>query len=185
MRNILFRRLIVWLMFWGWLFSPGAVRGETPESREHAVKTAFLYNFAKFVDWPPESFKNEAAPFVLGIVGADPFGPALETLKDKTVKGRKLVIRKLSRLENLEDCQIVFISGSEKGSLRPILSTLKNHNILTVSDIDRFASQGGMIGLVTVGNNVNFEINLDAVQQSKLKFSSQLLKLAKIIQGAP
>ena len=80
---------------------------------------------------------------------------------------------------------MLFISGSEKGNHRALLSTLKNHGILTVSDIDRFASQGGMIGLVTAGNNVTFEINLDMVQQSKLKFSSQLLKLAKIIQGAP
>ena len=180
-----FKKLTAWLVFWIWLFAFGAAGAETPESRESAVKTAFLYNFAKFVDWSPESFKSEAAPFVLGIIGADPFGPALETLKDKTVKGRKLVIRKLSRQENLEDCHMVFISGSEKGNLRPILSTLKNLNILTVSDMDRFANQGGMIGLVTIGNNVNFEVNLDAVQQSKLKFSSQLLKLAKIIQGAP
>lgn len=172
-------------MFWGWLVSPGAARGETPDSREYAVKTAFLYNFAKFVDWPPETFKNEASPFVLGIVGGDPFGAALETLKDKTVKGRKLVVRRFPRLENFDDCQILFISGSERGNLRAILSTLKNHGILTVSDIDRFASQGGMIGLVSAGNNVNFEINLDTVQQSKLKFSSQLLKLAKIVQGAP
>ena len=180
-----FKKLTTWLVFWIWLFAFGAARAETPESREYAIKIAFLYNFAKFVDWPPESFKNEAAPFVLGIVGADPFGPALETLKDKTVKGHKLVIRKFSRQENLENCHILFISGSEKGSLRPILSTLKNHSILTVSDIDRFTSQGGMIGLVTSGNNVGFEINLDTVQQSKLKFSSQLLKLAKIVQGAP
>ena len=172
-------------MFWIWLFAFGAARAETPESREYSVKTAFLYNFAKFVDWPPQSFKNEASHFVLGIVGDDPFGPALETLKDKTVKGRKLVIRKLSRLENLEDCHMLFISGSEKGNLRAILGAAKNHNLLTVSDIERFAGQGGMIGLVTAGSNVVFEINLDTVQQSKLKFSSQLLKLAKIIQGAP
>jgi hypothetical protein len=180
-----FRRLTAWLVFWSWLFVFGAVWGETPESREYMVKAGFLYNFAKFVDWPPESFKSEASPLVLGILGVEPFGAALETLKDKTVKGRRLVIRKLSRLENLEDCQILYISGSERGNLRAILGTLRNHNILTISDIDRFANLGGMIGLVNVGNNVNFEINLDTVQQSKLKFSSQLLKLAKIIQGTP
>ena len=122
----------------GLAVSLGAVQGEAQESGEDAVKTAFLYNFAKFVDWPPESFKNEASPFVLGILGADPFGSTLETLKDKTVKGRKLIIRKLSRLENFEDCQALFISGSEKSNLRTT-SSLKNHNILTVSDLDRFA----------------------------------------------
>jgi hypothetical protein len=167
------------------MLGPGAARGDTPESREDAVKTAFLYHFAKFVDWPSESFKNEASPFVLGIVGVDPFGAALEALKEKKVKGRKLVVRKLPRLENYDDCQILFISGSERGNLRAILSTLKNQNILTVSDIDRFANQGGMIGLLSAGNNVTFEINTDTVQQSKLKFSSQLLKLARIVQGAP
>ena len=85
----------------------------------------------------------------------------------------------------MDDCQILFISGSERGNLRAILSTLKNQTILTVSDIDHFANQGGMIGLVLTGNNVTFEINLDAVRQSELWFSSQLLKLARIIQGAP
>jgi hypothetical protein len=182
MQNISFNKLIVWLLLWGWMFGPGATRGEIQESREYAVKAAFLYNFAKFVDWPPESFKIEASPLVLGILGVDPFGAVLETLKGKTVKGHKLVIRKLPRLENFEDCQILFISGSEKDSVRPILAAVKSHPILTVSDIDRFAQQGGMIGLVAVDNNINFEINLDTVQRSKLKVSSQLLKLAKIIQ---
>jgi hypothetical protein len=182
MRNLPFRKKMLWLLVWVCLFGLGGARGNAEESREYAVKAAFLYNFAKFVDWPPESFKNETAPLVLGIVGIDPFGSLLETLKDKTVKGRKLVVRRLSRLENFEDCQILFISGSEKGALRPILATVKNHPILTVSDIDRFAPQGGMIGLVAVDNTINFEINLDTVQRSKLKVSSQLLKLAKIIQ---
>ena len=185
MRKMSFKTLIVWLVLSGWMLGSGAARGETPESREYAVKIAFLYNLTKFVDWPPEAFKNEVSPFVLGIVGVNPFGAALETLKDKTVKGRKLVVRKLPRLENLDDCQILFISGSERGNLRAILSTLKNQTILTVSDIDHFANQGGMIGLVLTGNNVTFEINLDAVRQSELWFSSQLLKLARIIQGAP
>jgi hypothetical protein len=185
MRNISFSKLIVWLLFWGWLFTLGVTQSQAEESREYAVKSAFLYNFAKFVDWPPESFKNETSPLVLGIVGVDPFGAVLETLKDKSVKGRKLIIRRLPRLETFEDCQILFISSSEKGNLRAMLTTIKNHNILTVSDIDRFAYQGGMIGLVMVDNNINFEINLEMVQRSKLKVSSQLLKLAKIIQGAP
>jgi hypothetical protein len=185
MRNRTLCRFIIWLTFWGWLFSLGAVRIEAQESGEDAVKTAFLYNFAKFVDWPAESFKSEASPFVLGILGADPFGSTLETLKDKTVKGRKLIIRKLSRLENFEDCQALFISGSEKGNLRTILALLKNHTILTVSDIDRFAQQGGMIGLIKIEGKISFEVNIETVQHSRLKFSSQLLKLAKIVRAGP
>lgn len=185
MRNRSHNKFVIWLVFWGWLLSLGALPGEAQESGEDAVKTAFLYNFAKFVDWPPESFKNETSPFVLGILGADPFGPTLETLKDKTVKGRKLIIRKLSRLENFDDCHVLFISGSEKNNLRNILALLKNFTILTVSDLDRFAQQGGMIGLVKIEGKISFEVNIATVQHSRLKFSSQLLKLAKIVNAGP
>jgi hypothetical protein len=185
MQKILFNKFIIWLMFWAWLVGPGTARGETPEFREYAVKVALLYNFAKFVDWPPESFKNEASPFILGIVGTDPFGATLETLKDKTVKGRRLIIRKLPRLENFDECHLLFFSGSEKSNVRNLLASLKNHNILTVSDMEKFASQGGMLGLVNVDEKINFEVNIDTVSHSKLKVSSQLLKLAKIVHTGP
>jgi len=182
MRNRTLYRFIIGLAFWSWLFTIGAVKAEALESGEEAIKTAFLYNFAKFVDWPPESFKNEASSFILGIVGVEPFGASLDTLRDKTVKGRKLIIRKLPRLENFEECHMLFISGSEKGNLKTLLTALKNHNILTVSDLDRFAQQGGMIGLIQSEGKINFEVNIETVQHSRLKFSSQLLKLAKIVR---
>jgi hypothetical protein len=183
MQQMSFKKFIIWLLLWAWVVSPGAALGETPGSSEYEVKVAFLYNFAKFVEWPQESFKNETSPFVLGIVGSDPFGAALETLKDKTVKGRKVIIRKLPRLENFDDCHLLFISASEKSNLRNVLSSLKGHNILTVSDMERFAFQGGMLGLVNLDEKIIFEVNMDTVSHSKLKFSSQLLKLAKIIHS--
>jgi hypothetical protein len=185
MQKMPIKKFIIWLMFWAWLVSPGAARGETPGSREYEIKVAFLYNFAKFVEWPPESFRNDASPFVLGIVGTDPFGAALENLKDKTVRGRRLIIRKLAHLENFEECHILFISGSEKSNLRNLIASLKGQNILTVSDMERFAFQGGMLGLVNVDEKINFEVNMDTVSRSKLKFSSQLLKLAKIVHSGP
>ncbi len=180
-----YKKRIVWIWLWGWLFTLGVAWGEIEVSREYTVKAAILFNFGKFVEWPPESFKNEASPLVIGIVGADPFGAVFEAIKDKTVKGRKAVIRRFPRVESFEDCHILFISRSEKGNLRPLLAAAKNYNILTVSDIDRFAEQGGMIGLVPGENTIGFEINLDTVQRSKLKVSSQLLKLAKIVGNGP
>ena len=178
---MIYKQALVWILLWVWALPPGAAWGEAPATREYMVKAAMLFNFGKFVDWPQESFKNESSPFVIGILGADPFGALFETVKDKTIKGRKLVIRKLPRLENFEDCQILFFSKSEKGNLRPFLAATKKYNILTVSDIVDFAQQGGMIGLVEGENTIVFEVNLDTVQRSNLKVSSQLLKLAKIV----
>ena len=84
-----------------------------------------------------------------------------------------------------EECHLLFISGSEKNNIRNVLASIKNHNILTVSDMDRFAQQGGMIGLVNIEGKISFEVNIDTVQHSRLKFSSQLLKLAKIVHTGP
>ncbi|MBI5605352.1 MAG: YfiR family protein [Deltaproteobacteria bacterium] len=150
-------------------------------SREYPIKAAFLYNFAKFVEWPAESFKNESTPIHLYILGVDPFGPALDPLKDQIVRSRKIMCKRIVRLDEAEDCEILYISASEKNQLPAILGALKKRDILTVSDLDRFAAQGGMIGLVTVDNKIQFEINLEAVRQTRLKISSQLLKLARII----
>ncbi|HMK65293.1 MAG TPA: YfiR family protein [Thermodesulfobacteriota bacterium] len=153
------------------------------EIQEEQVKVAFLYNFAKFVEWPPEAFKTDSATLTIGLIGPDPFGSLLDSLKEKTIKGRKINIKRMAKAENPEDCHIWFISASEKSNLRNILAQAKNHNILTVSDMDRFAQQGGMIGLINQEGRINFEINIDAVQRSKLRFSAQLLKLAKIVHG--
>lgn len=153
------------------------------ESREYLLKAAFLYNFAKFVEWPADSFKNESAPIHLVILGPDPFGSALETIREKSVKGRKLVIKRISRIENLEDCHLLFISASEKSQIRAILNTLRGNSILTISDLEKFTHLGGIIGLITLDNKIRFEINLEVAQRNRLKISSELLELAKIVRS--
>jgi hypothetical protein len=183
--NIRSKKLIIWIWLFGWIFTLGEAWSETQVAREYGVKAAMLTNFAKFVDWPSGSFKNETSPIVIGIVGTDPFGDIFEAAKDKTVKGRKVVMRNLPRLENFEDCHILFFSKSEKGNLILLLSATKNYNILTVSDIEKFAEKRGMIGLVTGDNTISIEINLETVKHSNLKFSSQLLKIAKLIGSGP
>lgn len=155
------------------------------EVEEEKVKVAFVYNFAKFVEWPAEAFPSETSPFGICILGSDPFGVHWDILKEKTVKGRKIQIRRLHRLENLEDCHILFISASERHRLRSLFHQLKNQPILTISDLDRFASLGGMIGLIHVDGRINFEVNLDRVSGSPLKFSAQLLQVARIIRNGP
>ena len=148
---------------------------------EYGVKAAFLFNFAKFVDWPTDAFKDDQSPVYLSILGDDPFGSALNSLRDKTVRGRPLVIKCCKNIDQVTGSHILFIGPSEKGNLRSILNALKNSSILTVSETERFGQQGGMINFITVDNKIQFEINPEAAQRVKLKISSQLLKLARIV----
>jgi hypothetical protein len=158
---------------------------QASSASEYQVKAAFVYNFAKFVDWPPTVFANAQAPLNLCIVGIDPFGAALEAIKDKTIKDRKLVVQYKSRRENLDSCQSAFISASEREALALILGPLQDTPILTVSDVDGFLEAGGMINLITVANKIRFEVNLDAVRRAGLTISAQLLKLAAAVKGTP
>ena len=148
---------------------------------EYEIKAAFLYNFAKFVDWPVESFRDDSSNLTLGILGVDPFGPALDTIKDKTVRGRKITIKRSKNMEDLKGCHILFVSASEKGNLKQILNGLRDSNVLTVSEIERFANLGGIVNFIRVDNKIQFEINPEAAQRNKLKISSQLLRLARIV----
>jgi hypothetical protein len=146
------------------------------------VKAAFLYNFAKFVDWPAEAFSTADAPLVLGILGPDPVGSAaMQSLADKKVKGRPLEVRVLSGIEEAKRCHILFISVTEQPRLARLLDSLRGSSILTVSDIEHFAERGGNIGLTTVEQKIRFEINVEATREAGLVVSSQLLTLATAI----
>ena len=155
------------------------------QSREYQIKAAFLYNFAQFVDWPSATFANTNAPFYIGILGDDPFDGMLdETIQDETINGHKIVAVRSQQIEDLKNCQIIFISKSEKKHIADILTELGSKPILTVSEIDGFAQHGGGINFFLAGSKVRFEINPGAAQSDGLKISSQLLSLGKIVQSA-
>jgi hypothetical protein len=154
-------------------------------SPEYLVKAAFLYNFAKFVDWPAEAFKGDPGQFCIGILGADPFGDALKTIQSKDVKGKKIIIKKSGKLGELKGCHLLFVSLSERGGVKEILAQLKGDPVLTVSDMERFAQQGGMIALVKVENQFRFEINATVASGAKLNISSSLLQLGKVVSAGP
>lgn len=156
---------------------PLSAAASTP--REYTVKGAFLYNFVHFVDWPAAAFTSGESPFTVGILGKNPFGTNLESLNGQSVKNRQLLVKTLGSIEEAKDCQLVFISNSERGRLLQILTALQDVPVLTVSDIEGFAASGGMIHFVTLEDKVRFEINLKEAQAVKLKLSSQLLKLAR------
>jgi len=151
------------------------------EFDEYAVKAAYLYNFAKFIEWPPGTFASADALLWICIVGDNPFGGALATLYGKTVEKHPVAVRSIPT-EGVEQCHIVFISRVEAGHFKTLLAKLRRLPILTVSDISDFARAGGMIGLIEADQRIRFDINLTATRQAGLKLSSQLLKLATIVE---
>jgi len=156
---------------------PPALGADTPRAGEYQVKAAFLLNFANFVDWPDELPANGV--LTIGMLGQDPFEGAADSLKGKTAKGRKVVVRHYDDPEEAAGADILFISASERRALPRILKTLRGRPVLTVGDHPGFARSGVMINMVVLRKRVGFEVNLHAARQSGIRISSQLLKLAK------
>jgi hypothetical protein len=154
---------------------------------EYQVKAAFLYNFAKFVEWPPPAFVAADSPITIGILGNNPFGEVLEaTIRNKTINGRQLRVKEITSLKDpaLKNCHILFISQSERKHLEETLEALKGTSILTVSEIEQFTRAGGMVNFVMEGNKVRFDINDGAAARNGLKISSKLLSLTKRSESA-
>ena len=171
------------LLFILFLAAMGPGRAQA-QSREYQLKAAFLFNFAQFVKWPPGAFLTADAPFDIGILGDDPFGPALEeTVQGATIDNHRMTVVRAQKIEELKDCQMIFVSRSEEGHMGEILTQLDSRPILTVSEIDSFAQDGGDIDFYLSDGKVRFEINPQSAQRCGLRISSQLLSLGKIVTG--
>jgi hypothetical protein len=156
---------------------------ETSPLTEYQIKAAFLYNFAKFVEWPATALRDPRAPVIVGVLGEDPFGEDLDdTLSDKVVGGRQLVVKRFGRLRDVGASHILFISSSERGRLPEILRALQHMSILTVGETEEFARLGGVVNFLLEDNKVRFEVNVDAAERAGLKVSSKLLRLARIVR---
>ena len=152
------------------------------EPTEYEVKAAFLYNFAKFATWPDAAFAGPGGFLDLCVLGSNEFGTHLEQLSGQPVEGRTLRVLPIS-LDQAAGCHLLFVSRSEEGRAPAILDQVRGQPVLTVGDHDGFAERGGVINLQVVGDNVRFEINPDAAQQAGIALSSQLLRLATIVEG--
>src|ERR1051325_1244096 len=159
-------------------YSRGRAQDSAPS--EYQLKAAFIFNFAKFVEWPPTAFSDAKSPFVVGVLGENPFSTDLErALHDKTLNRRPMKAVECRTLAEAKKCHIVFISASEKTRIREILKDLGPTNILTVSDADGFIESGGMIAFYREGNKIRFEINDQTAKKAGLKIDSRLLGLGK------
>ena len=148
---------------------------------EYQVKAAFLYNFAKFVEWP-SNVATDSETFTIGILGNDAVGAALEqAIQGKMVRQRPIAVKRSRDLESLKDCQVLFIGFSENDRLEQILQALEGRSALTVSELEGAAHRGVMINFVIREQKVRFEVNPKAAERAHLKISSQLLKLASSV----
>jgi hypothetical protein len=160
----------------------GVLAEQSAPTPEYGLKAVFLFNFAQFVEWPASAFPEADAPLVICILGADPFGAYLdETVRGERVNDRPLAIRRNQGVGEIGACHILFVSRPEQGRLSEILDSLKGTSVLTVSDAERFASRGGMIGFVTEQNRIRLRVNLQAARAAKLTISSKLLRPAQIV----
>ena len=146
---------------------------------EYDLKAAFIHNIAKFVEWP-------AAPHTSGILklcvlGQNPFGNALDALRDKQIGGLNWEIAPANSRTNLKECGVLFIAASENGNLRQILDGIKGSTVLTLGDTDGYAEQGVMVNFYLDDNKVRFEINLEPASRAGLKISSKLIRVGKMV----
>jgi hypothetical protein len=149
---------------------------------EYQLKAVFLFNFSQFVEWPARAFPDAHTPLVIGVLGPDPFGADLDgVVQGETVNGRSLVVRRFNRVEDIGACHILFISSSEGPQLARILESIKDRNVLTVTDGAGLERRGVMIGFVNDKNRIRLRINLQAAEAAGLKLSSKLLRPAEIV----
>jgi hypothetical protein len=161
---------------------PGNAHAQSSLSREHEIKAAFLYNFVKFVEWPSEALPESSDTITICVLSDDPFAEALEAIKGKTVKGRRLVVRRIESIKQAESCQALFVGSTNEPLLPQVMQTLQGASVLTVGEMDRFVQSGGIINFVVEKNRVRFEINVSSAERARLKLSSQLLSLARVVR---
>ncbi|HET9863125.1 MAG TPA: YfiR family protein [Steroidobacteraceae bacterium] len=148
-----------------------------------AVKAAFLYRFASYVEWPADA---PASPFVIGIAGEDEVATQLEALVPRlTVRGKPVQVRRVNRVAQLEGVQILYIGPAAMARTRSLRRAAVERPILIVTDDAHGLQGGGVINFVDAGHNVRFEISLIAADRARLKIDSALLSVAARVERRP
>lgn len=149
---------------------------------EDQVKAAYLYNFAKFVEWPEESFVDASAPIHLCVLNDPSIGSELsQIVKDKHVTGRSVVVVPIQNGEQGRGCQILFINSAQSSQVEHIIKVLQGASVLTVGENTGFVEQGGIVNFVIQNDQVHFQVNHRAATQSRLRMSARLLSVAKLV----
>jgi hypothetical protein len=156
------------------LFASNAQGDEPPEYR---LKTAILYSFASYTEWPVDT----GPTIKLCMLGQDLFGGEIDALQGQTVGSRKMSVQRVASRDSLVGCQMVYIAPAAVGSLPKILESLGTQPVLTVADTPNAARQGVALNMMVGQAKISFEVNLKAARAAGFNFSSKLLRLAKEI----
>lgn len=158
------------------LAAAGPAAAQAPE---YDLKAAFLFNFAKFVEWPQGAFPGENTPMTICVFGKDPFGHSLdEVVQGERIGERGLVIQRPDGLDDLDACHVLFVSPSERERISKVLARVRGEPVLTVADTEGFLRAGGVINFILEGSKVRFLINQEAAERNGLRISSKLMRLA-------
>ena len=164
------------------VWTPAAHAGVDNEAEEAAVQAAFIFNFARFTEWPATAFSSKTSPLNHCLWGPrDALARALSSLSERPVQGHPLHFIQMNKLDELKICHVAFIAEPDVKRRAQALQILSSQPTLTVSDIEGFAREGGMIGLIRVGTRLRFEINHHQSQKAGLRLTADLLNLATTI----
>jgi hypothetical protein len=156
------------------LFSAGSLWAQQDE---RAVRAAFVFNLTKYVSWP-----HPRERLVIGVIGEGSMGPVLkQVLEGKVSDGRRITVVMHSSDADLRECDLLYVAESSPARIRSILDRVGSRAVLTVGDTEQFTRTGGMVGLVRSGDQIEIEVNLNALRSRQLEMSSRLLKMAVIV----
>lgn len=156
-------------------------QGWSRSVEKQAILAVLTLNIARFTTWPERAFINSEGILNICIFGDNVVQQSFENIDNKVVNKKTIHIINLSRLRNLSQCQLLYLSELERNRLIPLLAEIESQPILTVGENMDFIQAGGMVGLEQINGKIQFTINLPIIKQSDLVISSRLLKLANIV----
>jgi hypothetical protein len=164
------------------LFLFSTSTGQTNITPEYKVKSVFIFNFTRFVDWPETYMKNNSDPFIIGIIGENPFGNILEeTVLGEKVGTHPIVVQHFTDKNAVANCQLLYIGYSDERRIREVITNLNKRPVLTVSDANNFCLMGGIVQFYQEENKIRLMINTQNSKAAALNISSKLLAVARVL----
>ena len=159
------------------------VGAESAAALEYKVKAGYLFNFAKFVEWPASALPATNSPIVIGVLMDDPAAAIIEQqLQGKVANDHPLSVKLLPNLTGLMACHMLFISRAQTERTEDLLAKAQIAPVLLVGEVDQFAHRGGMINFIRKDESFRLEVNLEAAEKAGLKVSSKLASIATLVK---